>query len=477
MTLTTASPSFHWDHSYRTLPQALWVDQAPETAPNPRLVYWNRPLAEKLGLDSGPPDAAMLAGSRLPPGAAPLAQAYCGHQFGHFTQLGDGRALLLGEHLLAGGGRVDVQLKGSGQTPFSRRGDGKAALGPMLREVIFGEALQALGIPTTRGLCVVATGAPVYRETPLPGAVLTRIAASHIRVGTFEYAVRSEDRTVLPALQAYTRTRHDPEVPAGDVAAWLRRVCTRQAQLIAQWMSVGFVHGVMNTDNMALSGETIDFGPCAFLDRYSPDAVFSSIDSQGRYAYGNQPPIAQWNLARLAETVLPLFNLKPDAAVALAQEILEQFADDYTEAYTARMRAKLGLQRDQPGDAALVADFLEGLDKGKLDFTQSFARLDPETETLPPHMTAWTQRWRARLQAEALSAPEIRARLHAANPVAIPRHHQVESALKAAEAGDLQPFLAMLDVLRDPLNREFSGHALAVPPPAGTPPAVTFCGT
>src|SRR5687768_11202930 len=379
------------EHTYADLPQVFYAPAAPTPVREPRLIAFNRPLAAVLGLDpdalAGPEGAAIFAGNALPDGARPIAQAYAGHQFGHFTPLGDGRAILLGEQITPSGDRFDIQLKGAGRTRYSRRGDGCAALGPMLREYIISEAMHALGIPTTRSLAVAATGDPVYREDVLQGAVLTRVAASHIRVGTMQWAAMQRDDTSVRALADYTIARHYPELAdtptcaesAADqpnrYMALFDAVLSRQASLIACWQLVGFIHGVMNTDNMALSGESIDYGPCAFMDAYDPATVFSSIDHGGRYAYGNQPAIAQWNLARLAESMLPLFDTNQDRAVERATTALERFADLFHQHWLGGMRAKLGLITREDDDNALVNDLLAWMKQRSADFTNTFRLL------------------------------------------------------------------------------------------------------
>src|SRR5688572_26219121 len=379
------------EHTYADLPHLFWTPAAPTAVREPRLVAFNRPLATMLGLDrralESPEGAAILSGNALPEGARPIAQAYAGHQFGHITGLGDGRAILLGEQIAPSGDRFDIQLKGAGQTRFSRRGDGRAALGPMLREYIISEVMHALGIPTTRSLAVVTTGEPVYREDVLPGAVLTRVAASHIRVGTMEWAALQRDDTSVRALADYTLARHYPELADASIfadtaadtpnryVALFDAIIARQASLIARWQLVGFIHGVMNTDNMALSGETIDYGPCAFMDAYDPATVFSSIDHGGRYAYGNQPPIAQWNLARLAESMLPLFDANQDRAVERATEALDRFPDLFAQHRLDGMRAKLGLFTREDDDEALVNDLLAWMRRQSADFTNTFRSL------------------------------------------------------------------------------------------------------
>jgi uncharacterized protein YdiU (UPF0061 family) len=452
----------------------------------PRLVILNRPLATALGLDAdaleGPQGAAVLAGNNLPDGSQPLAQAYAGHQFGHFTGLGDGRAILLGEQITPAGDRMDIQLKGAGQTRYSRRGDGRAALGPMLREYIVSEAMHALGIPTTRSLAVVTTGEPVYRETVLEGAVLTRVAASHIRVGTMEWAAAHRDEEAMRALAHYTSERHYPGLDAGPdlYAALFAAIVERQARLVAQWQLVGFVHGVMNTDNMALSGETLDYGPCAFMDAYDPATVFSSIDSQGRYAYGNQPAIAQWNLARLAEAMLPLFDPDTDRAVARATASLERFAVRFEQHWLDGARAKLGLFTEEADDRPLVLDLLAWMERRSADFTNTFRALSSLTAPAgldDAELDAWRQRWQARRGREPQSLDESNALMRRHNPVVIPRNHKVEAALEAATIGhDLGPMRALLEVLATPFDhcRDVSGYDTA---PAGALPYRTFCGT
>jgi uncharacterized protein YdiU (UPF0061 family) len=432
--------------------------------------------------------AEIFSGNYAPPGAEPLAQAYAGHQFGNFVpQLGDGRALLLGEVIDTQGRRRDIQFKGSGRTPFSRGGDGKAALGPVLREYILGEAMHALGVPTTRALAAAATGEPVYRETPLPGAVLTRVAASHIRVGTFQFFAARGDTAKLRQLADYTIARHFPDLAGAPnpYLALLTAVADRQASLIAQWMHIGFIHGVMNTDNMAISGETIDYGPCAFLDAYHSATVFSSIDRGGRYAFGQQPQIARWNLARFAETLLPLIHSDPQAAIPEAVAVLETFGGRFDAAWLAGMRAKLGLLGDpQAGDLDLANGFLAILEAQAVDFTLAFrglaaAALGDHTLvrplfTDPRPYDAWAERWQGRLADPAASARVM----DGVNPVYIPRNHIVEAALAAAvERDDLAPFHALLDVLAAPFTARGGLEAYAEPAPRGSAPYRTFCGT
>ncbi|MBX3733635.1 MAG: YdiU family protein [Verrucomicrobiae bacterium] len=487
-TATAAVAGWNLSQSYAALPPQLYSRVAPSPVRAPSLVIFNASLAKSLGLDAavlGRPEAAPLfAGNAMPPGADPIAQAYAGHQFGHFTLLGDGRAILLGEQLTPDGRRLDIQLKGPGRTPYSRRGDGRAALGPMLREYLISEAMHALGIPTTRSLAVTATGEPVFREQTLPGAVLTRVAASHLRVGTFEWAAARGDHQALEALAVYARHRHDPEIGAdpGAAAALLEAVAGRQAALVARWQLVGFVHGVMNTDNMALSGETLDYGPCAFMDAYDPGTVFSSIDHQGRYAYGNQPGIAQWNLARLAEGMLPLLHRDPEQAVAVANGVLERFPSRFEQHWLDGMRAKLGLLVAEPEDRSLVDDLLGWMQRQGADFTNTFRDLDPGASAAEPGgdeaFEAWRRRWRARLSRQPHPVESVRVCMQRHNPAVIPRNHLVEAALSAAGAGgDLGPFNRLLRVLAAPYDRD------AIPPEFGAPPGPeargfqTYCGT
>ena len=500
-----STPLFRFDNSYARELKDLYVAWKPAEVPAPRLLFLNAPLAQELGLDPAALDteagAAIFAGNRVPEGAEPLAQAYAGHQFGGFSpQLGDGRALLLGEVIDRQGQRRDIAFKGSGRTPFSRGGDGKAAVGPMLREVVIGEAMHALGIPTTRALAVAATGEPVRRETVLPGAVLTRVAASHLRVGTFQFFAARNDLAHLRQLADYAVARHDPDLAdtPGRYLALLGRVAQRQAALVARWMNVGFIHGVMNTDNMTVSGETIDYGPCAFMEAYDPQAVFSSIDHGGRYAYANQPLIAQWNLARLAEALLPLMvaddsEAAAEAAVAQATAVIEAFSGLYQSFLLQGQRAKLGLAEGGAGrdaeDAALARDWLDLLDAHQVDFTLGWRRLadaagGDEDALLALFADAqgpraWLARWRERCASEDSVSPQARAgRMRQANPWIIPRNHRVEEALAAATAGDLAPFERLLQALREPYAENPAYAAYAEPAPAAvTAGYQTFCGT
>jgi uncharacterized protein YdiU (UPF0061 family) len=476
------------EHTYAALPQLFYTDAAPTAVRDPRLVAFNRPLATRLGLDPVTLErregAAIFAGNALPEGGRPIAQAYAGHQFGHFTALGDGRAILLGEQITPRGDRVDIQLKGAGQTRFSRRGDGRAALGPMLREYIISEAMHALGIPTTRSLAVVTTGEPVYRETVLQGAVLTRVAASHIRVGTMQWAAAHADEGAARTLADYTRARHYPEVTDSPqpYLALFDAILERQASLIARWQLVGFIHGVMNTDNMALSGETIDYGPCAFMDTYHPATVFSSIDAGGRYAYGNQPPIAHWNLARLAEAMLPLFDRDRDEAVERATAALDRFPSLFEQHWLDGMRAKLGLFTREHDDKALVDELLAWMARRSADFTNTFrlltaGRLVGQSTTADPEWEAWHRRLEARRGRQPQSSAEAGALMRRHNPAFIPRNHNVEEALLAATSrDDFSVMERLLEVLAAPYN-----HARDLPAFSASRqserPYRTFCGT
>ena len=486
---------FAFENTYARELEGFYVPWKAVQVARPRLVMFNRELAEELGLDAGALDseegARIFAGNETPEGALPLAQAYAGHQFGGFVpQLGDGRALLLGEVIDRNGRRRDIQLKGSGRTPFSRSGDGRAALGPVLREYLIGEAMHALGIPTTRALAAVLTGEPVFRESALPGAVLTRVAASHIRVGTFQFFAARGEQDKVRRLADYAIDRHYPDLKghANPYRGLLERVCGRQAALIASWMHVGFIHGVMNTDNMAISGETIDYGPCAFMDHYDPATVFSSIDTQGRYAYGNQPRIAHWNLARFAETLLPLIDADGNRAIARATQVVNAFPDQYERHWLRGMRAKLGLVSEDESDLNLVAGFLTAMDGKKVDYTLAFRYLADaalgQEEPLralfgdPSAYDLWSGQWRERLAREAV-APLARAQaMRRANPAFIPRNHRVEEALSAAvERGDYAPFETLLKILSRPFDDQPEFAVFAEPTPEGRGRYKTFCGT
>lgn len=485
-------------HSYATdLDDEFWISWEGAEVPDPRVVLFNRTLAGDLGLDGewlqSVEGAEFLAGMRTPEGSRPVAQAYAGHQFGGFSpRLGDGRALLLGEVRGPEGRAWDLHLKGSGRTPFSRGGDGKAVLGPILREYLMGEAMHALGIPTTRALAALTTGEKIVRqEGPKPGAILARVASSHLRVGTFEYFASRGDHDRVRTLVGYALERHDPELlEAEDPALELfRAVRARQATLVADWMGVGFIHGVMNTDNTSISGETIDYGPCAFMDTYDSATVFSSIDRGGRYAYGRQASVMQWNLARLAEALLPLFEVEDtDAAVALATEEVEHFAPMFLEQWTGVMRGKLGLADERSGDAKLAADLLDLMADDGVDFTRAFRSLsdvlrgDPEALSAlfddPDPLEAWLSRWMDRLDAEGADREAHAASMDRANPIYIPRNHLVEEALDAAEEQlDLGPTRTLLDVLSDPFTMRPGLERYTEPAPSDFGPYVTFCGT
>ncbi|MFP7288132.1 YdiU family protein [Shouchella clausii] len=477
-----------FDNSYVRLPQFFYSRVQPEVPQNPRLVILNSVLAVSLGLDAGQlrsgPEAGVFAGQGVPEGAEPLAQAYAGHQFGHFTRLGDGRAILLGEQITPSGERLDIQLKGSGRTPYSRQGDGKAAIGPMLREYIISEAMHALGIPTSRSLAVALTGQPVIRETHLPGAVLTRVAASHLRVGTFQYAAAWGGKEEIKALADYTLHRHYPVAGPVDnrYLFLLNEVIGRQAALIAKWQLAGFIHGVMNTDNMALSGETIDYGPCAFMDTYDPATVFSSIDRQGRYAYGNQPGIAAWNLARFAETLLPLLHEKEEEAVRLAEKAVNGFADRFQQHYLAGMRAKLGLFGEEAEDEALIQELLEMMETHRADYTNTFRALTfgrPELTTLTgtPEYKDWLDKREARMQRQKETDEAAHSMMRSANPAVIPRNHRVEEALAAAEQEDYEPMDRLLSILSDPYAHNEAQEEFSAPPEPSDCAYRTYCGT
>jgi len=492
MTNNNAVTEIGWnfDNSYAKLPDSFYTLQDPTPVRSPELVILNEPLAKSLGLNAemlrSAEGAALLAGNKIPEGASPLAQAYAGHQFGYFTMLGDGRAILLGEQLTPQGERLDIQLKGSGRTPYSRGGDGRAALGPMLREYIISEAMFALGIPTTRSLAVVSTGQPVTRERELPGAILTRVASSHIRVGTFQYVRGAGTTEDLRILADYTLNRHYPDADLADGAnrylVLLQEVIKRQAALIAKWQLVGFIHGVMNTDNMTLSGETIDYGPCAFMDTFDPNTVFSSIDAQGRYAYVNQPHMAAWNLARLAEALLPLLHEEEEQAIKLAEEAIGSFTDLYHGHWLAGMRAKLGIFHEEEEDEALINDLLQMMKNHQADYTNTFRALTlDELDCMPlsgsPEWASWYERWQARLDRQQESKDQSLELMRSSNPAIIPRNHRVEEALEAAEQeGDYSVMEELLHALSEPYAYSSAQAEYAVVPERSRPYR-TFCGT
>jgi serine/tyrosine/threonine adenylyltransferase len=501
------SVNFNFDNSYSRLPERFYARLAPTPVPAPRLVKLNTALAESLGLDpvelGSKEGVEILAGNRVAAGSQPLAMAYAGHQFGHFVpQLGDGRTNLLGEVIGRNGVRYDIQLKGSGQTPFSRNGDGRAALGPVLREYIVSEAMAALGVPTTRALCAVTTGQDVYRETVVPGGVFTRVAASHLRVGTFQYFFARRDLDGVRILADYAIGRHYPQAASAKrkYRAFLDGVVERQARLVAQWMSLGFIHGVMNTDNTSISGETIDYGPCAFMEAYDPATVFSSIDHRGRYAYGNQPAAMFWNLERLAETLLPLLYEEEggdEAGLASAHQALEAFGPHFEAARYAGMRRKLGLTTEREEDASLIPeedarlidDLLQRMTENSADFTLTFRRLcdvaagggSDGVRALfadPAAYDAWEIGWRLRLAKEPLLPQERATAMRLANPAFIPRNHMVELALRAAiERQDFAPFEDLVDVLAHPYEDQPGMEKYAMPARPEERVTATFCGT
>jgi protein adenylyltransferase len=488
---------FPFENTYATLPANFFARVTPTPVTAPRLIKLNRPLAIQLGLDpdrlDSPEGAEILAGKRIPDGADPIAMAYAGHQFGQFVpQLGDGRAILLGELIDAQGVRRDIQLKGSGPTPFSRRGDGRAALGPVLREYIVSEAMAALGIPTTRSLAAVMTGESVLRETALPGAVLTRVASSHIRVGTFQYFAARGDSDGVRRLADHVIARHYPEAAAAErpYHALLDGVIARQADLVARWLLVGFIHGVMNTDNTSISGETIDYGPCAFMDHYDPAMVFSSIDEMGRYAYANQPRIALWNLTRLAECLLPLFSDEQEKAISDAQAALGNFAEVFNTAYQAGLRSKLGLFTARDGDQALAQDLLDAMAKNQADFTLTFRRLSdaalgPDRDRAlrqlfadPAAFDDWAALWRQRIGEEPQDPATRRTAMRSVNPAFIPRNHLIEAVIEAAiSRDDFAPFEELLAVLAKPNDDQPAFGRYAEAPEPHQRVLQTFCGT
>ena len=477
------------DNSYSRLPEIFHSTITVNPVRAPKLVVLNEALVETLGLDpselKGEDGVAILAGNQVPKGSTPLAQAYAGHQFGNFTMLGDGRALLVGEQLTPEGKRLDIQLKGSGRTPYSRGGDGRAALRPMLREYLISEAMHGLGIPTTRSLAVVETGEKVRRETALPGAVMTRIADSHLRVGTFQYAARFGTKDDLKALADYAIERHFSYI--GSVAnpylALLQEVIKRQASLLAKWQLAGFIHGVMNTDNMAISGETIDYGPCAFMDSFDPKTVFSSIDVQGRYAYGNQPMIAGWNLARFAETLLPLLHDTPEEAVSMAQDELTDYIDQFQSHWLAGMRGKLGLFNEETEDSTLVEELLNLMHAHGADYTNTFRaltfdKLQGSELFEAAEFKEWLSSWQARLERQEESPERSHQLMRDSNPAVIPRNHRVEEALAAAEfQGDYSVLHRLLAVLAEPYAHTPAQEAYTEPAGPTSGPYQTFCGT
>lgn len=489
MTIEMSYMGWNFDNSYASLPKIFFTPTNPTPAASPNLVIFNGKLAVEIGLNSrelqSEKGVGVFAGNLIPEGALPIAQAYAGHQFGYFARLGDGRAILLGEQITQGGKRVDIQLKGPGRTPYSRGGDGRAALGPMLREYIISEAMYGLGIPTTRSLAVVTTGESVIRETELPGAILTRIAASHLRVGTFEYAAKWGTVEELRTLTDYAITRHYPEIESDEdrYLSFLKAVIKRQAMLISKWQLVGFIHGVMNTDNMTISGETIDYGPCAFMDTYDPATVFSSIDREGRYAYGNQPYIGGWNLARFAETLLPLLHENQEQALEMAQDAMEGYSERYRLSWLEGMRAKLGLFNEEVGDESLIEEILDLMKRHQADYTNTFRALTVgQLEGMDlfgkTEFTEWHKRWRERVEQQKESSESSRHLMQYSNPAVIPRNHRVEEALEAAVSqGDFSVMERLLNVLSRPYAYSQDQVEYCALPALSARPYRTFCGT
>ena len=473
---------WNFDNSYTLLPKQLISKVLPTTVKNPNIIIINHSLAQQLGLNFSSLNnnqlARLFTGNDIPEGSDPLAQAYAGHQFGHLAILGDGRAIVLGEHITPTNQRYDIQFKGSGRTPYSRGGDGKAALGPMLREYIISEAMYHLNIKTTRSLAVATTGENVMRETVLPGAILTRVAESHIRVGTFEYVAIKRDIQTLKKLLQYSIERHYPEIKDLDKQApeFLKLVLEKQIDLITDWMRVGFIHGVMNTDNMAISGESIDFGPCAFMDYYNPKTVFSSIDHHGRYAFGNQPSIAQWNLARLADAILPLLDEDQNKAIDVGEEIIHSFKEKYEKKFHKMMKKKLGLITDEADDVILIQELLDTMEKNNLDYTNTFRDLMNDkinNETLKN----FHAKWKIRIDKQNRSHEEVLTLMRNVNPVVIPRNHKVEESLKEAHKGNLVFLNNLLNALKDPYTERSDLTLYQQPAPETDKKYKTFCGT
>ena len=479
--------NFNFDNTYANLPDLMATKIAPIAVKKPELIIFNEELADELNLDFSNINESALAeifsGNKLPEGSIPLAQAYCGHQFGHFVMLGDGRAILLGEHLNKQGKRFDVQLKGSGQTPYSRNGDGRAALGPMLREYLISEAIHALNIPTTRSLAVVSTGEDVQRETNLKGAILTRIASSHLRVGTFQYVAAKEDLETLKKLVHYSVDRHYPELKdePNPAIGLFKAVMKKQIKLIVNWMRVSFVHGVMNTDNMTISGETIDYGPCAFMDQYDPKTVFSSIDHYGRYAFTNQPVIANWNLARFIETLLPLLNPNQEQALKIAESLIGEFDDLYQDAFHEMMKKKLGFITDEDNDKMKINSLLKLMHKNQSDYTNTFRYLinkkTPQDKLLnDPDFIIWENEWQKRIERNQSKEEAVKLMMQN-NPIFIPRNHLVEEALSDANDGNMEKFQQLLKILKAPYQED-TGQFMYTKPASTIDKAYrTYCGT
>ena len=479
---------WRFDNTYSKLPDTMLSKLDPIPVKSPKIVILNSSLSKELELDfsniNNEDLASIFSGNKLPEGSDAIAQAYAGHQFGQFTMLGDGRAIVIGEHLSKNNQRFDIQFKGSGKTPFSRNGDGRAALGPMLREYIISEAMHALNIPTTRSLAVVKTGETVMRETPLIGAILTRVAESHIRVGTFQYAVTSKDKNDLKALFDYTMNRHYPNLKNSKNPAieLLKIVIEKQTKLIVDWMRVGFIHGVMNTDNMTISGETIDYGPCAFMDNYDPETVFSSIDYQGRYAFFNQPGIAKWNLARFAESLIPLINDNKDKAIEMATECINNFATVYQKFWLEMMRKKLALKGGEIKDEGLIVELLSWMHKNKADYTNTFCflmneKIQDNKIYNNQDFINWKNQWQERLKLHNNSMEKSLKTMRSANPIVIPRNHKVEEALESANKDDMKPMLNLIKILTKPYEKQEKIVSYQSPAPASNTKYQTFCGT
>jgi serine/tyrosine/threonine adenylyltransferase len=486
MAFNNSNTVFNFDHSYASLPATFFSRVDPAVIPKPDMVIFNDDLKKELQLEAEDDEllTQILAGNHIPGNSIPLAQAYAGHQFGHFTMLGDGRAILLGEHITHGNSRFDIQLKGSGQTPYSRRGDGKATLRSMLREYLFSEAIHYLGIPTSRSLAVVATGEAVYREVANKGAVLTRVMKSHIRVGTFEYARYFGTKEDLSALKNYTIHRHFPDLTGSENSAMqlLDRVMRLQIELVVQWMRVGFIHGVLNTDNTSVIGETFDYGPCAFMNSYHPDTVYSSIDHAGRYAFGNQPEIIKWNLAKLAEALLPLIHADEKIAVDLATEKINQFDDLFSDAWYTMMFRKIGIERETNGDRALVDELLNTMQTSKLDYTNTFLSLHlkepvPGNPRIDSDLGKWLIRWRERIGRSDGGEASAMLLMKKSNPVFVPRNIHVEEALELADKSDLSLFNKLLDTLRQPYKFQDGVKEFLTYDESYDRQYQTFCGT
>ncbi len=477
---------WHFDNTYSKLSNTFKENIKPTPVHDPELVILNEELASTLNLDFSKTDKKKLAeifsGNSIPKETNTIAQAYAGHQFGHFTMLGDGRAVLLGEHLVNNDNRFDIQFKGSGRTSFSRGGDGRAALGPMLREYIISEAIYSLNIPTTRSLAVVKTGEKVVRENLLQGAILTRVASSHLRVGTFQYIAATQNIENLNTLVDYTINRHYPEIITSNSKGLdlLNLVMEKQCQLVINWMRVGFIHGVMNTDNMAISGETIDYGPCAFMDHYDPKTVFSSIDKFGRYAFSNQPPITKWNLARFAECLIPLIDKNEDTAIKLATDLIDNFQNIYEDKWLNMIRDKLGLFGEEKNDKKLINDLFNWMEKNKADYTNTFCHLmgiNSDEVYKNVEFVNWKNEWKKRSELNNSTKEKQIKLMKSNNPIVIPRNHKVEEALAEADKGSLDKIKKLLAILKNPYDNQNNIEEYQTPAPSNNEKYQTFCGT